>query len=95
MKTKLKKKKKPKKESHPLPVLRYSHDLVFHRKQILFILKATRMGLQSEFRRGVNKIDGMNVSGEEGTGMGFYGPNTLSFLPTQAILSLINRRDDN
>lgn len=94
MKTKLKK-KKPKKESHPLPVLRYSHDLVFHRKQILFILKATRMGLQSEFRRGVNKIDGMNVPGEEGTGMGFYGPNTLSFLPTQAILSLINRRDDN
>lgn len=54
-----------------------------------------RMGLQSEFRRGVNKIDGMNVSGEEGKGMGFYGPNTLSFLPTQAILSLINRHDDN
>lgn len=54
-----------------------------------------RMGLQFEFHIRVNKIDGMNVSGEEGKGMGVYGPNTLSFIPTQAILSLINCHDDN
>lgn len=93
MKTKLK--RIPKKESRTLPIFKYSQDLFFHRKQILFILKAMRMGLQSEFHRRVNKIDGMNVSGEEGKGMGCYGPNILSFIPMQAILSLINCHDDN
>lgn len=64
MHMKTKQKNIPKKESHTLPILRYSHDLFFPRKQILFILRAMRMGHQSEFQRRVNKMDVMNVSRE-------------------------------